>query len=54
MNNIIEPPNTNKEETYLNKSALEKVVSDGEENKLSGKYKEPDNEQCFGFVLGYN
>jgi len=54
MNNIKEPPNTNKEGTYLNKSAIKKVVTDGEENNLSSKYKEPENELCFGFVLGYN
>lgn len=54
MNNIKEPPNTNNEEAYLNTSAMKKVVTDGEENNLSAKCKDPDNEPCFGFVLGYN
>ena len=54
MNNIIEPPNTNKEETYLDKPTMKKVVPDGEESNLSARYQELENEPCFGFVLGYN
>lgn len=54
MNSINEPPNTKNEEAYLNKSTMEEVISDEDENKLSIQYNESENDPCFGFVLGYN